>query len=151
MSNTGSKGFNLWIFAVVAVVVVALWLGYWQWIISCFKDWNHRGQFGDMFGGLNALFSGLAFAGVICTILLQGQELKLQREELREQRIATQDSAKALAKQVEAMGVASKINVLTAHIQAQSSQEATRSIKGYTPELLALIAEARKLVNLDLT
>jgi hypothetical protein len=45
-----------------------------------------RGQFGDLFGGLNALFTGLAFAGVICTILLQSNELKLQRDELKLQR-----------------------------------------------------------------
>ena len=42
-----------------------------------------RGQFGDLFGGVNALFTGLAFAGVIYTILLQRRELELQREELR--------------------------------------------------------------------
>jgi len=149
MSNTVSKGFNLWIFASVAVVVVALWLGYWQWIISYFEDWSHRGQFGDMFGGLNALFSGLAFAGVICTILLQGKELKLQMEEIKEQRIATQDSARALAMQVEAMGVASKLNVITAQIQAQSTVEATRGVMNHSPELKGLISDARKLVNLD--
>jgi hypothetical protein len=35
-----------------------------------------------MFGVVNALFSGLAFAGIIFTILLQRKELKYQREEL---------------------------------------------------------------------
>lgn len=42
-----------------------------------------RGTFGDMFGAVNALFSGLAFAGLICTLIVQMQELKAQREELR--------------------------------------------------------------------
>lgn len=41
-----------------------------------------RGTFGDMFGLSNALFSGLAFAGLIITILLQRNEIKLQREDL---------------------------------------------------------------------
>ncbi len=41
------------------------------------------GQFGDMFGGANALFSGLAFAGVIIAILLQRKELIVQRRDLR--------------------------------------------------------------------
>jgi len=41
-----------------------------------------RGQHGDSFGAVNALFTGLAFAGVIMTILLQRRELQLQREEL---------------------------------------------------------------------
>lgn len=41
------------------------------------------GQVGDMFGAVNAPFTGLAFAGVIITIILQRDELSLQRDELR--------------------------------------------------------------------
>lgn len=44
--------------------------------------WAKRGQFGDVFGVANALFSGLAFAGIIYTILLQREELREQRKEL---------------------------------------------------------------------
>ncbi len=47
---------------------------------------TERGEFGDMFGGLNALFSGLAFAGLIFTIYLQRKELELQRKELSDTR-----------------------------------------------------------------
>lgn len=43
---------------------------------------SERGTFGDMFGAINALFSGLAFGGVIYAILLQRRELVLQRSEL---------------------------------------------------------------------
>jgi hypothetical protein len=39
-----------------------------------------------MFGAVNALFSGLAFAILIVAPALQGAELKLQREELQHQR-----------------------------------------------------------------
>jgi hypothetical protein len=41
-----------------------------------------RGTIGDMFGLSNALFTGLAFIGLIATILMQRQELQMQREEL---------------------------------------------------------------------
>lgn len=41
-----------------------------------------HGTFGDMFGAVNALFSGLAFGTLIYTIFLQRHELSLQREEL---------------------------------------------------------------------
>lgn len=44
---------------------------------------DKHGQFGDMFGMTNAIFSGLAFLGVICAIILQSQELAAQREELK--------------------------------------------------------------------
>ena len=57
------------------------------WIINlvalmCMTD---RGTFGDMFGAVNALFSGLAFGGIIYTILLQQKEMKIQSEEFRNQ------------------------------------------------------------------
>ena len=44
-----------------------------------------RGAFGDQFGAVNALFSGLAFAGLIYTIILQRKDLKLQRKEMKQQ------------------------------------------------------------------
>lgn len=47
---------------------------------------DKRGQFGDMFGALGAVFSGLAFAGLIVTLIQQHDDLKLQREDLRLQR-----------------------------------------------------------------
>lgn len=51
-----------------------------------FNDWAISGTFGDTFGALNALFSGLAFAGLITTILIQKEELGHQRDELKLQR-----------------------------------------------------------------
>lgn len=49
-------------------------------------------ELGDAFGVFNALFSALAFAGVIYTILLQRDELELQRKELELQRKQMQRS-----------------------------------------------------------
>lgn len=49
-------------------------------------DENTRGTFGDQFGAVNALFSGLAFAGLIYTIVLQRRDLELQRDDLKLQR-----------------------------------------------------------------
>ena len=42
--------------------------------------------FGDSFGVVTALFTALAFGGLIWTVLLQGKELSLQRKELAETR-----------------------------------------------------------------
>lgn len=69
---------------ILFVVVLGLWLASWYFVInnSTLQEWAARGQFGDMFGAVNALFSGLAFAGVIIAILLQREELELQRKEL---------------------------------------------------------------------
>ena len=46
------------------------------------KPCDERGTFGDMFGAVNALFSGLAFAGLIVTLMMQHEELGLQRKEI---------------------------------------------------------------------
>ena len=52
-----------------------------------------------MFGAVNALFTGLAFAGVIFTIMLQKTELSLQRKELRETRSELRGQKDLLAAQ----------------------------------------------------
>lgn len=61
--------------------------------------WETTGQFGDTFGVANALFSGLAFCGVIIAIILQKRELKLQREELERSTKAQAKTAQALSEQ----------------------------------------------------
>ena len=73
--------------------VVIFWLLSWYFIDQNVLTDNKidsnliaRGVFGDKFGAINALFSGLAFAGIIFTIFLQKRELALQREELEETR-----------------------------------------------------------------
>ncbi len=59
-----------------------------------FSDWSKSGTFGDTFGASNALFSGLALAGVIVTILVQKKELENQRLELQLQRTEMQETRK---------------------------------------------------------
>jgi len=87
-------------------------------------EWAESGQFGDMFGGLNTLFSGLAFFGVIYAILLQREELSIQRkeleltrEELKRTAEAQEKSEKALSKQAASLKVTAKLNGLSAILQ----------------------------------
>ncbi len=77
---------KLWVPILVALGVIILWGISWPVISKHFGQLNMQGTFGDSFGAVNALFSGLAFGGVIYTIILQSRELRLQREELRETR-----------------------------------------------------------------
>lgn len=51
------------------------------------------GQFGDAFGSVNALFSGLALLGVIAALLLQREDIDLQLEEMRKSAKAQRDAA----------------------------------------------------------
>jgi len=64
----------------LAVIVVCLWGLSWLLIHLYYgpENFDGRGTFGDMFGAINSLFSGLAFAGIIYTIIMQRKELSLQ-------------------------------------------------------------------------
>ena len=77
---------NYWPLILLSVGVVGLFALSWWWLATTINNPEEQGQFGDQFGAVNALFSGLAFAGLIFTIILQKKELKLQREELTQTR-----------------------------------------------------------------
>ncbi|WP_148087793.1 hypothetical protein [Gemmata obscuriglobus] len=99
-------------FFATAFIVVLAWGVYWALIVNAFKpdeslivtdpnatsvekervsakaqaiDRAHaaRGQFGDMFGAINALFSALALAVLIYTMWLQRKSLAETQEEMR--------------------------------------------------------------------
>src|ERR1039458_9822328 len=61
-----------------------LWGANWFFVVCYFHDDAKQGQFGDMFGAVNALFTALAFAGLIYTVLLQRDQLALQQQEIIE-------------------------------------------------------------------
>lgn len=67
-------------------MVLAVWAGAGFTIFLLLPNWSDRGQFGDLFGAVNALFSGLAFAGLYWALHLQSEQLDLQRTELALQR-----------------------------------------------------------------
>lgn len=71
-----------WLVIFSLLFVIFLWFFNYYFLINN----PDRGTIGDMFGVVNSLFSGLAFAGIIFTILLQSKELKLQREEIKSNR-----------------------------------------------------------------
>lgn len=82
-----------------------------------------RGTFGDLFGGLNAIFSGFAFAGVIITILMQMKELELTREELRKSVEAQDKSQKALNLQLKNMQSTTRIESVKNIIETYSHRD----------------------------
>lgn len=88
-----------------SLVIIGLWL-LSILITHLFVSPENRGVFGDSFGGINALFSGFAFLGIIYTIFLQRNELRLQRKELKmtrnellQSRVAQQESSSHFSEQ----------------------------------------------------
>jgi hypothetical protein len=62
--------------------VVGLWLISWLFLAVFFPFPDNSGEFGDMFGAVNSLFSGLTFAGIGYSIVLQRREIKMQRNQV---------------------------------------------------------------------
>jgi hypothetical protein len=77
------------------LLILYLWYSYPDRIIARFGEPKGPGEYGDIFGAINALFTSLAFALLIYTALMQREELKLQREELHLTREELRKSADA--------------------------------------------------------
>lgn len=99
-------------------------------LIFLFIEKDRHGTFGDTFGAINSLFSGLAFAGIIYTILLQRKELELQRQELRETRKeleraanAQESSGQQLKRQAENLKMTAKLNALSTLVNFYNDRE----------------------------
>lgn len=96
------------------ITIVALYAGlllYLTWPVSEISI-EKAAQFGDSFGIITSLFSGLAFSGLIITILLQRKELSLQREELALTRAELSKAGDAQAEQVMELKKAAELNAL---------------------------------------
>jgi len=92
-----------------------------------YPELSQMGLFGDTFGGINAVFSGLAFLGVIYAIVLQREELQLQRneleltrEELKRSAKAQEKSERALSRQAESLKQTAVLNGLGAILGYES-------------------------------
>jgi len=118
------------------VAVLAAFLLYWYLVSTGINTAQDRGLFGDMFGGLNTLFSGLAFAAIAYSIFQQREELALQREELALQRQEMELTRTELAK-------TAKLNALS--ILAQTYSESLTWMKDINKSSTAAIVAVSKL------
>lgn len=105
----------------MSLVVVVVWALSGLLIYNVVPEWGDRGTVGDMFGAVNALFSGLAFAGLIFTMLLQREDIKMNRAEIAMNRKEMSKSADAQKQSKEALKEQVKQTHLTAKINAIST------------------------------
>lgn len=136
----------LWV-VLIALGIILLWAASWYFIANRYSQWPVRGTFGDMFGAVNALFSGLAFAGVIFAIILQRRELELQRRELRLNRQelsrsagAQERSQDALSEQVGALERSARLSAVAALVNSYGREidtlmDAERYLAGQVDEI----------------
>lgn len=83
-----------WLISLIPIIIVITYTLSLIYLTN--TDWkSNPGTFGDSFGIVNALFTGLAFSGLIVTIMLQYEEIKIQQKDLQESRLQFARSADA--------------------------------------------------------
>ena len=90
-------------------------------IFKCINDWGQRGQFGDLFGVVNALFSGLAFAGLIITIRQQHLVLEYQRQTIIQTQFELQNQTTEFDEQKETLRIERFENTFFKMLEVQQS------------------------------
>ncbi|MEM7246361.1 MAG: hypothetical protein AAF533_13510 [Acidobacteriota bacterium] len=113
----------------LAGTVVLLWTASLVFVPKIMGQPEGAGTFGDMFGAVNALFSGLAFAGLIYTILLQRQELEFQRLELGATRAEFARQTEQFEQQSESMKQSSQHEVLVDTLTRYSTPEMLNAVR----------------------
>jgi hypothetical protein len=107
---------------VVFGFVIGVWLvtfvtGVILWCTSTTTD--QYGQFGDLFGVINALFSGLALSGIALSLILQREDIDESLKSQREAAAAERDAADALRESAVAQTRQSRIASLAAALEAK--------------------------------
>jgi hypothetical protein len=147
-------------FAVLVKLLVGasvLYVIYGVLVIAIGDTWEHRGQFGDLFGGINALFTAFAFGGLIYTAFLQRKELGYQREELKQTREELAGQREQLRLQNETFRLQSFENtffqLLTLHHQIVEALVLERDRHGQSEEYRGRYAfeEFYRLISISLS
>lgn len=120
----GAMSMRLLWWAVAGVVIA------WALVWVLLLPHPERGTIGDMFGVVNALFSGLAFTGIIYTVLLQSRELQLQRRELSLTRVELEGQKLQLVAQNETLRKESFEHTFFALLRLQNDILGTMDVRG---------------------
>lgn len=134
-------------FLILAIAVV-LWIGYAVAVPRFAMSWEKSNQFGGMFGGIGALFSGLALAGVVVAILMQREELALQRQESKRQSAAQELTSRAMLQQIQLMIAATKLSAHTALLEYETQTPHFAKLGPSTSEAVANIQRLLTEINL---
>jgi len=100
------------------VFIVVLWVVATGALVLFFGMPESAGTAGDTFGAVNALFSGLALAGVVYAIILQRHELEIQREEQTNSRRELSQQNTLIAEQLSTMRRSLDLELTKATLEA---------------------------------
>jgi hypothetical protein len=135
-------------FTALIIFTIAIWFLSAIGIMFFLDDWSDRGTFGDLFGAVNALFSGLAFAGLLYSLIenrkqisSQQEELFINRKELLKARKIQEKTEKAIEAQVAQMRNTARLGGLNTLVNYFTN---TINDSKTSPEDVELAIEKRK-------
>lgn len=115
------------IFVGLAIVACgALWFINYHFLVG--KEIGDRGTFGDMFGAVNSVFTGLAFVGLVYANLQQRHAIEIARKEAR-------DTQKILSQQ-------------QLHLEQQNQEAKKQSFENTFFQLLRILTELTESMDL---
>ncbi len=100
-TNSWMHTFGCWTAIIVAIWLLAWWGFHYVYNNNYINTWLRPNEFGDMFGALTCLFSGIAIAGVIAMLRQQHEEMKETRDEFNKQTQQFEEQTKQFKEQIE--------------------------------------------------
>lgn len=100
-NNSWMHTFGCWTAIIIAVWMLTWWGFHYVYNHDKLSTWIPPNEFGDMFGALTCLFSGIAIAGVIAMLRQQHEEMKETRDEFAAQTEQFEEQTKQFQKQIE--------------------------------------------------
>ncbi|MEO0592672.1 MAG: hypothetical protein AAFZ38_03750 [Myxococcota bacterium] len=158
-TDSSHSDFGRWIRAglILAGAVLLVWSLFWYGVYSWKLDWVKTGAWGDTFGALNTLFSGLAFGALLLTLLMQREELGLQREELTATRkelargAESQEQAASLLRDQLNLQQGEHLNQLRSSLSqmyvAHAALKAKRGAQEHTQTVEAMLAQLEACIR----
>jgi len=142
------------ILVLLVVPVVLLWLGWAKWVIGHFEEvvdeanrdntsskiaqiLDIAGPYGDLFGGINALFTGLGLAFLIYTILQQSRMIHQQQISINQQTEDLQNQ-KVAAERNQALQSMLQIRAVLQDDETRKAREIVLSGVGKPPDIWSL-------------
>jgi hypothetical protein len=106
----------------VAIFVILAWGSLWNRTLVPYgkedpADISAHGQFGDAFGSINSLFSGLALIGLVYTVVLQREQTSAQQRQLIDQQMEA-------SRQAREQFLTARLNARTAAVQVDKARHA---------------------------
>jgi hypothetical protein len=135
--------------AVSGCCVACIIAAYTLFMIRGFHDWESRSRFGNSWGGLTTVFSGLGLLGVSLALVLQTWELEAQTKAVEASLEEQAVTREMLARQTKALALGALAQVVSIQLEAKHRGFGSGELKLQMDTLERLAHGIRKELESD--